>query len=112
MKNSRVPESPSEPNVRLSAASGPEQVSIGLVAGLDYGNANLDVHVLLQRMKLHPLFREILAGGELVEWGAKTIPEGGFYSLPERLFGDGVVIRPSLADRGRNRTNRPAYSSR
>ncbi len=69
-----------------------DQVSIGLVAGLDYGNARLDVHMLLQQMKLHPLFREILAGGELVEWGAKTIPEGGYYALPTRRSGDGLVI--------------------
>jgi len=71
---------------------GPDQVSIGLVAGLDYGNAKLDVHTLLQRMKLHPLFRDILDGGELVEWGAKTIPEGGFHALPGRRAGDGLVI--------------------
>lgn len=71
---------------------GPEQVSIGLVAGLDYKNAHLDVHTLLQRMKLHPLFREILAGGELLEWGAKTIPEGGYHALPARRTGDGAVL--------------------
>jgi electron-transferring-flavoprotein dehydrogenase len=28
----------------------------------------------------------------LVEWGAKTIPEGGYYALPHRRSGDGVVI--------------------
>lgn len=67
-------------------------VSLGLVVGLDYHNANLDVHVLLQQMKLHPLFRRYLEGGELQEWGAKTIPEGGLYSLPERRVGDGLVI--------------------
>lgn len=71
---------------------GPSQVSLGLVAGLDYRPAGLDVHELLQRMKLHPLFREVLEGGTLAEWGAKTIPEGGYYSLPERLSGDGVVM--------------------
>ncbi len=71
---------------------GPEQVSIGLVAGLDYKNVHLDVHTLLQRMKLHPLFREILAGGELLEWGAKTIPEGGYHALPARRTGDGAVL--------------------
>jgi len=71
---------------------GEDQVSIGLVVGLDYHNARLDVHMLLQQMKLHPLFREILDGGELVEWGAKTIPEGGFFALPERRSGDGLVI--------------------
>lgn len=71
---------------------GPEQVSLGLVVGLDYHNASLDVHTLLQRMKLHPLFRKILDGGELVEWGAKTIPEGGFHAIPERRSGDGLLI--------------------
>jgi electron-transferring-flavoprotein dehydrogenase len=71
---------------------GPEQVALGLVVGLDYHNAALDVHELLQRMKLHPLFRRQLAGGQLLEWGAKTIPEGGYYSLPERRYGDGIVL--------------------
>ena len=71
---------------------GAEQIAIGLVVGLDYHNAQLDVHQLLQQMKLHPLFREYLEGGQLLEWGAKTIPEGGFYSLPERRHGEGVVI--------------------
>ena len=72
---------------------GPNQVSLGLVVGLDYHDATLDVHELLQRMKLHPLFREVLEGGQLLEWGAKTIPEGGWYALPERMHGDGVAPR-------------------
>jgi electron-transferring-flavoprotein dehydrogenase len=67
-------------------------IALGLVAGLDYGDARFDVHESLQRMKLHPLFRERLEGGELVEWGAKTIPEGGFYSVPERRHGDGLLV--------------------
>ena len=67
-------------------------VALGLVVGLDYHDANLDPHVLLQRMKSHPLFRELLDGGELVEWGAKTIPEGGYHALPSRRSGDGVVL--------------------
>src|SRR4029079_421340 len=71
---------------------GPNEVAIGLVVGLDYHASNLDVHELLQRMKLHPLIRPILKGGTLLEWGAKTIPEGGWYALPERRHGDGVMI--------------------
>jgi electron-transferring-flavoprotein dehydrogenase len=47
---------------------------------------------LLQRMKLHPLFLQYLDGGQLLEWGAKTIPEGGYYALPERRFGDGLLM--------------------
>jgi electron-transferring-flavoprotein dehydrogenase len=71
---------------------GPNQVAIGLVVGLDYHDTALDVHELLQRMKLHPLFRRQLEGGQLLEWGAKTIPEGGYYSIPERRHGDGILL--------------------
>jgi electron-transferring-flavoprotein dehydrogenase len=70
----------------------PNLVALGLVVGLDYHDAALDVHVLLQRLKQHPLLRTLLTGGEMIEWGAKTIPEGGFYSLPERRSGAGVVL--------------------
>ena len=71
---------------------GPDQIALGLVVGLDYHDALLDVHDLLQRMKLHPLFRPYLEGGELLEWGAKTIPEGGYHALLERRSGDGVLL--------------------
>ena len=67
-------------------------VALGLVVGTDYREANLDVHVMLQKMKLHPFLRPYLEGGELVEWGAKTIPEGGYYSLPERYSGNGLLM--------------------
>ena len=70
----------------------PNLVAVGLVVGLDYEDAGLDVHVLLQRLKRHPLFRPYLEGGEMVEWGAKTTPEGGFYALPNRYSGEGIVI--------------------
>lgn len=70
----------------------PNLVALGLVVGLDYPQRGLDVHGLLQKLKTHPFFREYLEGGELVEWGAKTIPEGGYYALPARRSGHGVVI--------------------
>ena len=70
----------------------PNLVALGIVVGLDYGAVDLDIHVLLQRLKGHSLFREYLEGGEMVEWGAKTIPEGGYYALPSRRSGDGVVL--------------------
>ncbi len=71
---------------------GPNQIAIGLVVGLDYHEAGLDVHQLLQQMKVHPFFRPYLEGGQLLEWGAKTIPEGGYYSLPERRYGNGLLM--------------------
>ena len=76
---------------------GERLVSLGLVVGLDYRDVTLDVHELLQRLKGHSLVREILSGGEMVEWGAKTIPEGGYWSVPERLHGDGLLIAGDAA---------------
>src|SRR4029078_10928748 len=70
----------------------PNLVALGLVVRMDYRDGGLDLHVLLQRMKLHPLFRPYLEGGELVEWGAKTIPEGVYYALPRRRHGDGLMV--------------------
>ncbi len=71
---------------------GKNLVALGLVVGMDWRQSGLDVHALLQRLKLHPLFKQLLDGGELVEWGAKTIPEGGYWSLPERRCSDGLVV--------------------
>ena len=71
---------------------GPDMVSLGIVVGLDYHDATLDVHQLLQRLKRHPLIRPYLEGGELLEWGAKTIPEGGYYALPSRRSGAGLLM--------------------
>jgi len=45
----------------------------------------------MQRWKTHPLLRDLLAGGKLLQAGAKTVPEGGYWSQP-RLHGDGFVI--------------------
>jgi electron-transferring-flavoprotein dehydrogenase len=71
---------------------GEDLVTLGLVVGLDYRDAELSVHDLLQELKTHPLVREILQGGERLEWGAKTIPEGGFLALPERLHAPGLLL--------------------
>jgi len=76
---------------------GPEQVALGIVAGLDGRDAGFDVHEMLQRLKLHRLFRPVLEGGTLLEWGAKTIPEGGYWSLAERFSGEGVLLAGDCA---------------
>ena len=76
---------------------GKGQVALGLVAGLDAPDAGFDVHELLQRTKLHSFFRPWFEGGRLLEWGAKTIPEGGYWSLPDRLSGDGLLTAGDCA---------------
>ncbi len=71
---------------------GDDMVTLGMVVGLDYRDAELSVHDLLQELKTHPLVRKLLEGGERVAWGAKTIPEGGFLSVPKRLHAPGLLI--------------------
>ena len=71
---------------------GDDMVTVGMVVGLDYRDAELSVHDLLQELKTHPLLRKLLDGGERVAWGAKTIPEGGFVSLPRQLHAPGILI--------------------
>jgi electron-transferring-flavoprotein dehydrogenase len=66
-------------------------VSVGLVVGLDYRDPFLDPHGLFQRFKEHPLLKGLLAGGRRVRYGARTISEGGFYSIP-RPYADGVLL--------------------
>ena len=70
----------------------PNLVAVGIVVGMDYKQTTLDVHQLLQKLKTAPLFREYLEGGEMVEWGAKTIPEGGYFALPKKRHGDGLLV--------------------
>ena len=71
---------------------GDDMVTLGMVVGLDYRDVELSVHDLLQELKTHTLVRGILEGGERVAWGAKTIPEGGFVSLPKQLHAPGLLI--------------------
>jgi electron-transferring-flavoprotein dehydrogenase len=71
---------------------GDDMVTIGMVVGLDYRDAELSVHDLLQELKTHPRIRRILEGGERVQWGAKTIPEGGFVALPKRFHAPGLLL--------------------
>jgi len=71
---------------------GDDMLTIGMVVGLDYRDAALSVHDVLQEFKTHPRIRKMLEGGERVQWGAKTIPEGGFYSLPRKLNAPGLLL--------------------
>jgi electron-transferring-flavoprotein dehydrogenase len=71
---------------------GEDKVSIGLVVGLDYTDATFSCHDALQELKTHKFVRKILEGGERVAWGAKTIPSGGYWSMPRRLAVPGMVI--------------------
>jgi electron-transferring-flavoprotein dehydrogenase len=72
-------------------AMGDGRISIGLVVGLEYRDPLFDPHAAFQHFKRHPFIRSILADGQLVRYGAKALPEGGWNTQPE-LFLDGALI--------------------
>ena len=65
--------------------------SVGFVTGLDAHDPTSDPHGNLQRFKTHPLVRSLLAGGKPVAYGAKAIPEGGWWAMP-KLSADGLLL--------------------
>jgi electron-transferring-flavoprotein dehydrogenase len=68
-----------------------DRLSIGYVTGLDHPDVKLDPHALFTQWKQHPAVASLLAGGEILRYGAKTIPGGGLHSMP-KLYGDGFVL--------------------
>ncbi len=58
-------------------------LDVGFVVGLDYRDPRTDPHELFQRFKTHPAIRPLLAGGKLIRYGAKAIPEGGLFAMPQ-----------------------------
>lgn len=68
-----------------------EHVVVGLVMSLDYGDPRFDPQMEFQRLKTHPLVRSLLEGGELVRYGAKVIPEGGYHAMP-RPYTAGALL--------------------
>ena len=66
-------------------------VSLGFVTGLDYQDPRLDPQHVLQSFKQHPFVAKLLEGGKLVRYGAKSLPYGGWWSIPP-VGGDGWMI--------------------
>jgi electron-transferring-flavoprotein dehydrogenase len=67
------------------------RVSLGLVVALEYEDPRFDPHAAFQIWKTHPFVRNILDGGKLLRYGAKTLPYGGWYAMP-RIYVDGALI--------------------
>jgi electron-transferring-flavoprotein dehydrogenase len=67
------------------------RISIGLVVGLEYRDPLFDPHAAFQHFKLHPFISSILDGGQLVRYGARALPEGGWNTQPQ-LFLHGALI--------------------
>ena len=67
------------------------RVALGLVVGLDYADPSFDTHAAMQIWKTHPYVSKFLEGGNIIEFGAKTLPEGGWNSMP-KYYEDNLMI--------------------
>ncbi len=73
------------------------RLSIGLVLALEYADPQFDPHAAFQTWKTHPFLREILEGGKLVRYGAKSLPYGGWYAMPRTYVDGGLIIGDSAS---------------
>ena len=82
------------------------QVMVGYAVGLDYRDAGLDPHALFRRFKASSAVAPHIAGGKTVAYGAKVIPEGGYYAVPTPeapgvlIVGDGAGLLDGLRIKG------------
>jgi electron-transferring-flavoprotein dehydrogenase len=68
-----------------------DKIILGLVAYLDSKDPLLDPHRELQKLKTHPFIADMIRGGKVIAYGGKTLPAGGWYSMP-KLYGDGFMV--------------------
>jgi electron-transferring-flavoprotein dehydrogenase len=70
-------------------------VSIGLLTSLDYSDPYMDPHREFQKYKLHPMVADLLKDGKVVQYGAKTVPVSGYFSVPKLYCEGGLLIGDS-----------------
>src|SRR5258708_1741473 len=73
------------------------RLSIGLVIALEYSDPQFDPHAAFQIWKTHPFVKNILEGGNLVRYGAKSLPYGGWYAMPRTYVDGGLIIGDSAS---------------
>ncbi len=71
-----------------------ESIAIGVGCMLSDFKANPNKttpYALLEQMKRHPSIAPLIEGGEMKEYTAHLIPEGGFHAIPQ-IYGNGWMI--------------------
>ena len=71
---------------------GDNVVAVALILALDWRYCDLDPQKELQLFKSHSFVKKMIEGGEVIAYGAKTLPEGGYYSRPELATNGAVII--------------------
>jgi electron-transferring-flavoprotein dehydrogenase len=72
-----------------------DMYALGFVASMSWRDPRFDCHAALQALKKHPLLQSYLKGGEVVAYGAKAIPEGGYWSVPKPYVSGAMLVGDS-----------------
>lgn len=67
-----------------------DQIVVGLCAYLDTVDPLLDPHRELQKLKTHPFMQKLLKDGQVITYGGKTLPAGGWFSM-SKLYHHGMM---------------------
>ncbi len=79
-----------------------DSLAVGVVATVDdIGYAGISVPEMLENFKSSKLIAPLIDGGELEEYSAHLVPEGGFHMLP-KLYGHGVMLAGDAAGMSMN----------
>ncbi|HEY8382949.1 MAG TPA: electron transfer flavoprotein-ubiquinone oxidoreductase [Microvirga sp.] len=70
-------------------------VSVGFVVHLNYSNPTLSPFDEFQRVKTHPMIRDVFEGAKRIGYGARAIIEGGWQSVPKIAFPGGCLVGDS-----------------
>ena len=71
---------------------GENLVAVALIMGLDWKYTNLNPQQELQRFKSHPYIKAMLEKGQPISYGARTLPEGGYFSLADMYYDGALVV--------------------
>ena len=94
------------------------RLTIGLIMSLDSPNPNANSQQRLQDLKKHPWLQNLIKDGKLLKYGAAVLPEGGYYSLPNKfqvnsslLLGDALGILDVSALSGVDKAMESGYQA-
>jgi electron transfer flavoprotein-quinone oxidoreductase len=81
-----------------------ESLSLGIVVvihSLNQKEPREEVHKLLDEFKERPEIKNLIKGGEVVEYSAHLISEGGIHIKP-KVYGEGILVTGDAAGLGLN----------
>ncbi len=71
---------------------GGNMVAVAIILALDWRYCDLNPQQELQLFKSHSFVKRMIEDGEVTAYGAKTLPEGGCYSIPELATNGAIII--------------------